>query len=94
MKKIIIVVSLIYFLWFLVEYILEALGVGIAETRQFWQYFSLASLIVQGIFMLILRLILLHLPISDKVRMILFIGLVILFVLFLYSFLFLAAWGI
>ncbi len=93
MDKFILIVSLIYALWYLVEVVLESLGVGRVETREFWQFVSLASLIVQGIYMLILRTILLHLPISDKKRKIIFTILLILFLPFFYCLLFIASWG-
>lgn len=93
MDKFILIVSLIYALWYLVEVVLESLGVGRVETREFWQFVSLASLIVQGIYMLILRSILIHLPISDKKRKIIFTILLILFLPFFYCLLFIASWG-
>jgi|GEM_PF-1277481 hypothetical protein len=93
MDKFILIVSLIYALWYLVEVVLESLGVGMAETRMYWQFFSMASLIVQGIYMLILRTILILLPISDKIRNIIFTVLLILFLPFLWFLLIIAAWG-
>ena len=35
MDKFILIVSLIYALWYLVEVVLESLGVGRVETREF-----------------------------------------------------------
>ena len=97
MDKFILIISLIYALWYLVEVVLESLGVGRVETREFWQFVSLASLIVQGIYMLILRSILIHLPISDKKRKIIFTVLLILFLLlflpFFYFLVLIASWG-
>ena len=93
MDKFILIISLIYALWFLVEVVLESLGVGRVETRKFWQFVSLASLFVQGLYMLILRTILLHLPISDKKRKIIFTVLLILFLPFFYFLVLIASWG-
>ena len=93
MDKFILIVSLIYAIWYLVEVILESQGVGRVETREYWQFFSLTSLFVQGIYMLILRTILIHLPISDTQRNIIFTVLLILFLPFLWFLLIIAAWG-
>lgn len=93
MDKFILIVSLIYAIWYLVEVILESQGVGRVETREYWQFFSLASLFVQGIYMLILRTILIHLPISDTQRNIIFTVLLILFLPFLWFLLIIAALG-
>ena len=93
MDKFILIISLIYALWYLVEVVLESLGVGRVETRGFWQFFSLTSLFVQGLYMLILRTILLHLPISDKKRKIIFTVLLILFLPFFYFLVLIASWG-